>query len=96
MDDQPAKDWWKSKTCIAAIGTIAVGLAQLYNAATGKNLDLESIRYYVENGASLALGAATIVGGVISLVGRFKAKEPIKPVQPPPLPWRKDNLQPPQ
>lgn len=87
------KSWWKSKGAIGGIGTIGVGLAQLYMAATGAEVDIDNVRIIVESTAGVLFGVATTVTGILALWGRIKALNPIrKPKVPEPvkravLPW---------
>lgn len=88
---EEGKYWWQSTAMRAGLLGLIMGGVQIWCAATGKTLDIEAWRGYVDNTLGLLFGALGIFTGVMALIGRFKAVEPIQKKVIPPLPWPKSD-----
>ncbi len=83
-----AKPWWQSVGIAGGVASLAVGVAQIYSAYSGDEIDLEGLRNIVEDGVQALLGVAGMAAGIISIYGRLKA---FKPIKKPRLPWQKET-----
>lgn len=68
MSNEQSKKWWQSTTIWGGLTAVIAGIAGAFGLdAAGVSSDLGEI----------AMGVVATVGGVISIVGRFKAKKQI-------------------
>ena len=69
MAEKEEKPWYLSKTVLASIITVVIGIAGAFGI---DGLDVEKDQL-----AEIALSAATAIAGAIAIYGRVKAKQKI-------------------
>lgn len=70
-----AKEWYKSRTIMAAIAVMIMGLLSIFK------IDLPP--EYQGQITELLLGAGTVISGALTIWGRIRASQPIRPLVPP-------------
>ena len=73
MEEQ-TKPWWQSKTIWGALITIIALILSLF----GVQIDEQTKQVLINESVALATAVAGIVGAVLSIYGRIKAKQRIK------------------
>ena len=73
MEEQ-TKPWWQSKTIWGALITIIALILSLF----GVQIDEQTKQVLINESVALATAIAGIVGAVLSIYGRIKAKQRIK------------------
>lgn len=76
-DELPEKPWYRSKTTIASIITIAVGVLTTFGVIHIGPVQIENVPAEVEGISQAVVGIIGMVLGAIALWGRITAKTKI-------------------